>query len=62
MKKLIFQFYNFFGSCHFLIHDILKMDQKMTGTKQSQNLKISVFLPTDHTKELLKFSHISSSF
>ena len=43
MKKLIFQFYNFFGSGHFLIHDILKMDQKMTGAKKLIEVKNKLF-------------------
>ena len=34
MKKWIFDYKNFFGSCHFLIHEILKIDQKMTGAKK----------------------------
>ena len=34
MKKLIFGYYNFFRSSYFSIHEILKMDQKMTGAKK----------------------------
>ena len=39
MKKLIFRKSNFFGSGHFLIHEILKNDQKMTGAKKVKILK-----------------------
>ena len=34
MKKLIFGYNNFFRSSYFSIHEILKMDQKMTGAKK----------------------------
>ena len=34
----------------------------MTGTKNSWDPKIFVFLPADHTNEFLKFGHNSKSF
>ena len=43
MKKVIFYFYTFFGSGHFLIHDILKKDQKMTGAKKIIKAKNHLF-------------------
>ena len=33
-EKLIFGYNNFFGSSHFSIHEILKMDQKLTRAKK----------------------------
>ena len=39
MKELNFQLSNFFGSGHFLIHTILKNDQKLTETKKVKILK-----------------------
>ena len=39
MKKLIFRLSNFFGSGHFLITDISKNDQKMTGAKKVLMIK-----------------------
>ena len=35
MKKLIFDFHNFFGSGHFWIHEIKKIAQKMNRAKKS---------------------------
>ena len=39
MKKLIFCKSNFLGSGHFLIPEILKNDQKLTGAKKVKILK-----------------------
>ena len=42
MKKLIFNLSNFFGSGHFLIHEILKKWPKIDRSKKNQNTKKSV--------------------
>ena len=54
MKKLIFDYGNFFGLGHFLIHEIKKIGQKMTGAKKSKVPKITLFMPVDNSKEFLK--------
>ena len=39
MKKLIFHSSNFFGSGHFLIHEVLKKGPKIDRSQKSQNTK-----------------------
>ena len=43
MKKLIFDFNNFFGSGHFLIHQIGKRGQKIAGAKKVVKIKNQFF-------------------
>ena len=50
MKKLIFYSNNFFGSGLFLIHKILKSDQKMAAAKKVVTIKSQFF----HTHQLRK--------
>ena len=46
----------------FLIHEILKKDQKVTGSKNSLESKISFFMPVNHLKEFLKSVHTKAFF
>ena len=39
MKKLTVYFYDLFGSGYFLIHEILKMDQKITQAEKVTKVK-----------------------
>ena len=55
IKKLIFDYSNFFGSGHFSIHQIWKMGQKRTRAKISKVLKITLFMLVDLTNEFLKY-------
>ena len=59
MKKLIFRLSNFFGSGHFLITDILKNDQKMTGAKKVKLLKNQVLHAQQPHKEIFEFCSCS---
>ena len=43
MKKLIFYLNNFFGSSHFLIHQILTKGQKSAGSKKFVKIKNQFF-------------------
>ena len=43
MKKQIFYFNNFFGSGHFLIHQIWKKGQKTAGAKKVVVMKNQFF-------------------
>ena len=59
MEKLIFRKSNFFGSGHFLIHEILENDQKMTGAKKVVFMK-NQFLHTHQPREeIFEFSSCS---
>ena len=62
MKKLIFEYNNFFGLGHFLTHDILKNGPRNGRNQKIIGSKISVSLPADPTKEFLKFGNSSNSF
>ena len=57
MKKLIFRKTNFFGSSHFLIHEILKNDQKMTGAKKVKILKNQLLYTCAPRIKFLNFVH-----
>ena len=62
MKNMIFCFYNFFCSGHFLIIFPKVKDQKMTGAKKMLNPKITFFMPVNHAKEFLKSVHAVALF
>ena len=59
---MIFHKSNFFGSSHFLIHEILKNWPKMTQAKKVKILKNQFFMPVNYTKECLKSVHTVSFF
>ena len=59
---MIFRFYNFFCSGHFLIIFPKIKDQKMTGAKKLLKLKITFFMPVNHAKEFLKSVHNEALF
>ena len=61
MKKLIFCFNNFFGSSHFLIHQIWTKGQKSAWAKKFVIKKISFFMPVNYAKEFLKSIHSSAA-
>ena len=52
----------FFALAIFLIHEILKKDQKMTGAKKMLKSKISCFMPVNHAQEFLKSIHTEALF
>ena len=59
MKKLIFYLSNFFGSGHFLIHEVLKNDQKLTGAKKVKMLKNQLHHAHQPREEIFEFCSCS---
>ena len=59
MKKLIFLKSNFLGSGHFLIPEILKNDQKLTGAKKVKMQKNQLLHARQPREEIFEFCSCS---
>ena len=62
MKKLIFCKSNFLGSGHFLIPEILKNDQKLTGAKKVKILKNQLLHACQPHEIFSYFVHVLALF